>query len=235
MKIDPNALPAARAIQKRGNNQKANYLSGSKLVGIVQTESRLESVATYAAMIDPRVKTIQPQPLTFDLNTGRSYPTKAELIGQHSGTGYKPKPYTPDLRLNLANGETVFVETKHTVFLQKNPDHFDMPEVLKQIGHRLLLLTENELTETFSRNVKHLRPYAGKRPEKSVIETIRELGSGPFKFGEALHRTGLRQPAFLMAILSGHLQFDLISTPIGPKTTLHAASGSTDHLEFFDL
>lgn len=235
MKIDPNALPAARAIQKRGNNQKANYLSGSKLVGIVQTESRLESVATYAAMIDPRVMTIQPQPLTFDLNTGRSYPTKAELIGQHSGTGYKPKPYTPDLRLNLDNGETVFVETKHTVFLLKNPDHLEMPEVLKQIGHRLLLLTEKELTETFSRNVKHLRPYAGQSLAKSALETIRELGSGPFTLSQAINRTELPQSAFLRAILSGHLKFDLTSIAIGPKTTLHAASGSTDHLEFFDL
>lgn len=235
MKIDPDALTPARRIHKRGKNQKANFLSGHKLDGIVQTESRFESAATYLAMIDPRVQKIRPQPLTFDLDTGRIYATKEDLTLEYAGSGTTPRPYTPDLKLTLNCGGHVFVETKSTFFIADNPDYRKLPAQLAELGHQLLLITEQILTETLSLNAKHMRPYAGEKLAKAPASAIANLGEGPFTFADAMRATGLSQSDIIRSILTGILAFDIQNQDLGPKTTLKAAGGSTAHLEILAL
>ncbi len=213
----------------------ANYLSGPKLGGMVQTESRLESAAAYLGMIDPRVKEITPQPVTFDLDTGKICGTKEDLTREYVGSGKSPRSYTPDLLFTLNCGDQVFVETKSNWFIAKNPDCLDLPARLAHFGHRLLMVTDEVITSALSYNVKLLRPHSDCVPTPSVLNAVAKLGEGPFTVDEAVKSTGLRECDIIVAILSGALRCDIQSQEFKRKTNLWAAGGSTAHLEVLSL
>ncbi|WP_171177353.1 hypothetical protein [Ruegeria sp. HKCCD8929] len=235
MKIDPDAKTPARRIHKRGKSQKANYLSGPKLAGMVQTESSLESAAVYLGMIDPRVREIAPQPVTFDLDTGKIYGTKDDLTREYVGSGKSPRAYTPDLLFTLNCGDQVFVETKSNWVIAKDPDCLKLPARLALFGHRLLLVTDEVITSALSYNVKLLRLHADCVLTPPVLNAVAKLGVGPFTVVDAMQATGLRKRDIIGSILSGALRCDIQIHEIKPKTYLWAAGGSTAHLEILSL
>ncbi|MEH6478146.1 MAG: hypothetical protein V7727_20805, partial [Sneathiella sp.] len=118
-----------------------NYVSTPKCAGYIQTESTLEATTAFTLSLDPRVVSFQPQPCTFDLLTGRSYATKEDLFSQHSGRGYKPKPYTPDFQVLTRDGRTSYVETKAQRWV-KEPLHYEfLPSFFKSLGFSWTLVT----------------------------------------------------------------------------------------------
>lgn len=234
MKVDSTSDPTARRVHQRGKMQKASFLAGPKVHGMIQTESVLEATLAFAAMIDPRVERVRPQPLSVDLNSGRVFARKSDMFERHSRTGYRPAPYTPDFELRLVNGETLFVETKPKWVIEETPEIRQLPAVLAAFGMRLILVTDQVLNDAVAYNVRLMRRYVGKASFSKANQIIADLGEAPVPF-RALTDRGLRQGDALGAILQGALTADLTSRRIGPKSLVTRADGSLKHLEILPL
>lgn len=234
MKIDPNADSTARRIHKRGKMQKASFLGGRKLSGLVQTESRLEASAIFMAMMDPRVIRILPQPVTFDLNTGEVAAKKEELVDKYRGTGYRPRLYTPDFRLLLRKRASVFVETKHSRLLERTPEVSDLSQLLADLGFRLIIISEEALWGSADHNLRLLYPYSCEPLPLDALERIRTSCRDPLKVDQLLADTDLTQREVLKAIAQGHLACDLRSARLGSKSLVWTAANDV-YLEMLPL
>lgn len=232
---DDGTPPApAREIFKRGKQKKVNYVTGKKLTGVQQTESLLESNIVMVGEIDPRVELIRTQPCTFDLNTGRRYPTRkaAEEAGRKGA--YKPRIYTPDTLFTLNSGAEVYVEGKHTKWLADKPDYLDDLEMLREVGHRVLLVTERAFSPTLVRNVRLLKPYVSRPPSADTVSMMQAALTEPICIGDLVAATGVTQPEVLSGIACGIIRFDLASPALGPRSIIELAT-STSHLEIFAI
>lgn len=234
MKIDPNADSAARRIHKRGKVQKASFLGGRKLSGMVQTESRLEASAIFMAMMDPRVIHIWPQPVTFDLNTGEVSAKKEELVEKYRGTGYRPRLYTPDFRLLLRNRVSVFLETKHSRLLERTPEVTDLSQLLAGFGFRLITISEEVLWGPADHNLRLLYPYSCELLPVDALERIQTSCRNPLTVDQLLADTGLTQREVLKAIAQGHLACDLRSARLGSQSLVQTAVNDV-YLEMLPL
>ena len=225
----------ARQVHRHGLQKKVNKIAGEKLSGVQQTESVLESNVAVAAHIDPRVRRVVPQPCTFDLNTGRIYPSKAALFEACREMRYKPAPYTPDFRLHLVDGTQLFVEAKICRQLERHPEVRERVAAVAGIGWRIALVTERDLPEPLVRNIRLLKPIAPSVPSADEKETIlRELAQ-PLPFQLVLNRTGATQGQVLAWIRSGVLRVDLSAGRLGPKSVVAWSKGSSRHLEVLPL
>jgi hypothetical protein len=234
MKIDTTADPIARRIQKRGQKKKASFLAGAKINGRIQVESTLEATFACVAMIDPRVMNIRPQPICIDLSSGRSSQTKDGLLAAHSGSGYKVKAYTPDFALQLTDGELLYVETKPERMLDRDPVTRNLPDIFMGFGHRLILVTDRNLTDVVSANARHLRPYIGRELQSSAANLLKTDISQPIALRDIV-ALGVSQGDILMGILQGLLKADLRASRLAPKIELSPGCGTLDHLKVLPL
>lgn len=221
----------ARRVQKRGDQKKVNRQAASKVRGIVQTESMLESNILIAGDIDPRVDWMVPQPVTFDLNTGDVYSTKKAMFEAHAGHAYKPRAYTPDFRFDLRNGRQVFVEGKNTRWLKKHPQFEDVTTLMKSLGHRLLVVTEEVFPRELQRNLRMLKIHEPKHICPALQAAIVGSLVGPQSAAGITRRFGLDNDDLYSGLLSGLFAADLSRVALGPKMTLELAHGKTTHLE----
>ena len=234
--IDDDTPLAARDIYKLGLQKKVNLLSGTKMTGVNQSESNLESDVAIAAEIDPRVTHIKFQPLTFDLNTGKRYATKKDLHQECGNSSYKARPYTPDFLLTLASGKEIYVEAKHTRWLKENDDYFQKIETVRTLQYSVILVTEALLSEGLVRNLRQIKPRVGKARCPSAASRVAEiLASGPVAFKDLLNRADARQGDLFDAILAGDMICDLASKAFSPKSLMRAGNGVTHHLEILPL
>jgi hypothetical protein len=224
----------ARTIYKRGLQKKVNRQTSGKAFGIVDTESELESITLIAADLDPRVRRVRPQPCTFDLNTGDAYPSKQALMDAVRGTRYKPWCYTPDFLLELVDGSKVFVESKHTRFLERHPTFSAVPIAMADYGHRYAIVTERMLPRPLQRNLRTLKvsptvPLSADQrswliddcPSSLLFREIEDLGFG--------------RNSVYTAIREGYLAAALDQKPFNDRTVLAHSAGSTAHLEVLPL
>ena len=235
MKIDPEARPTARRIQKRGKVQKAHHLAGGKAQGIVQVESLIEVNCLNLCSLDPRVQEIHPQPATFDLNTGQPFATKEELLARYQGTGYEPRVYTPDFKVVLIDGTIFFLEAKSKYTLSKKPEFLEYPSIFESFGQLLLLIAEDEISVELKENLRLLRPYIGRSMSEGLLPRLEALASSRFTYREAITELGFTQGELFTAILTGHLYLDLHSTALKKDTELLVYKGCTKHLELLPL
>lgn len=225
----------ARRVQKRGDQKKVNRQAAGKVRGIVQTESMLESNILIAGEIDPRVDWMVPQPVTFDVNTGEVYSTKKAMFEAHSGNAYKPRAYTPDFRFDLSNGRQVFVEGKHTHWLKKHPEFEDVLSLMKSLGHRFLVVTEEAFSPALQRNLRMLKAHPTEEICTDLQATIMKSLPTPKQASDVMQSFGLRQSDLLTGLLSGLFSTDLRDAPLGPKSMLQLGHGETSHLEVLAL
>lgn len=225
----------ARTIYKRGLQKKENRQASRKAAGIVVTESLGESIIVVAAEVDPRVRRIFPQPMTFDLHTGEAYPTKATLIEAVRGTRYKPWVYTPDFLFELVNGQPVFVEGKHSRWLRNNPDFSCLATAMEQLGHRLVLITEKMFTRADHRNLRILRALPDRCLEPTIHELIETQFPRSVSFGEAQRSFGLTRAEVYAALFHGLLATDLSLAPFSDRTKLVRVESNLSHLEVLPL
>lgn len=235
MKIDPKADSTARRIHQRGKMQKASFLGGRKVSGMIQTESRLEASAVFVAELDPRVAQLSPQPFTIDLSTGRVWERKSDLLERYKGSRHKPRVYTPDFKLLLTSGVTLLLETKHSRLLRDNPDAQLLPDVLARLGLPLLIATDSDLWGPVDHNARLLWPYVGHAPDADRSGRLTALFSEPHEVGLAFSELGLTQRDVLGAIASGHLACDLLSRRLGPQTLVRTSGGDRSYLELLPL
>lgn len=223
----------ARDIYKRGMKKKVNRQGGAKVSGIKDMESMLESNILVAGHIDPRVRRISPQPVTFDLNTGKRYSSRDDVVDEFKGTRYKPWIYTPDFWFELHNSEGVFVEGKHERWLESSPRFADVVEAMTGLGHRLVVVTNKAFPKDLEHNLRLLKLRTSQashhREQKRVFEIPQPATAADVMRGHNIDEVDL-----LDALLDGRLRSDL-HLILGPNASIEAGDGSTDHLEFLDL
>lgn len=224
MKPDPRAPTPARRLLTRGKIQKATFLSGRKVTGVVATEVGLEAIAAKGAELDPRVRSWRPQPFTIDLDSGETAGTKTALIERHRGTGYRPKPYTPDHLFTMTCGEHVVIECKHTCWIEENVRKVDeILTVLPRLGFRIVLLTQLDLWGPYEHNVQLLAPYL--RYHVADLDRLIRFCQVPRHFQEILESLCVPKRDLLTAIAQGHLSCNLRLQRIMPETLVQVPYG----------
>ncbi|MCF6431084.1 hypothetical protein [Leisingera sp. MMG026] len=225
----------ARTIYKRGLQKKVNRQASRKATGIVDTESLGESILLVAAEVDPRVRRIVPQPVTFDLNTGEAYPTKAALTEALHGTRYKPWVYTPDFLFELVSGRSVFVEGKHSRWLRSNPEFGRVPVAMEELGHRLVVVPETIFTRAHHRNLRTLRALPDRQLDTARRAWIKAQFPCSLSFGHAQRAFGVTRSEVYAALFEGLLATDLSLAPFADRTTFVRVNGAVAHLEVLPL
>ena len=234
MKIHAKAELTARSVRKFGDKKKAAYVADAKAPGIVQLESNLEATGLAVCSIDSRITHVRTQPFAIDLLSGRKYASQKEMAEHFKGSRYSPKLYYPDFLVFLRNGSEVFLEIKHTGLIEENPDIMDRPAIFADFGMRLLIVTEQVLTDAFAHNARMLRPYSMQACGDTDRAQILSLTGSAVCIGEVKKR-GIAQAAIFKAILDGTVSADLQQKRLSPKTVLRPADSSTAHLEILPL
>ncbi|WP_375173932.1 hypothetical protein [Pseudooceanicola sp.] len=224
----------SRTIHRRGYQKKVNRQLSLKANALVDTESALESIILIAADLDPRVCRVYPQPCTFELNTGESFPTQKALNDAVGGSDYKPWKYTPDFLFELVDGSRIFVEGKHTRLIEKDPDFRKVPVAMVALGHRHTVVTERFFSRAFERNLRTLktapRGYLNDDQRAWLLDdcpsclTFREI--------EGL---GFDRNSVHAAIRDGYLCAPLERAPFNDQTVLSPTGGDTSYLEVLPL
>ena len=227
MRIDPRAAPTSRRIHKRGQKKKVHLVAPGKCRGMIQAESRLEVSGAIAMGLDPRVVSFRPQPVTFDLNTGRNYVTKEDLILETAKVSNTRTIYTPDFEVTFPRGK-VYVEFKHSGLISRAPATLMLPSILARYGHRLILIDESYLPETFVQNTRLLHIASKARIDPEASEPILAGCEKPVSIGH-LCAQGYSQNSILALIASGGLMCDLVSSRLTRKTSV-TKSDHAEHL-----
>ena len=234
MKIHPKADPVSRQVRKRGDMKKAAYVADHKIRGIAQMESNLEASGTAVCAIDPRILHVRPQPFTFDLRSGKQYASKVDLIARFSGEEYSPKPYTPDFHVSRIDASDIYLEIKHSQLIEDDPSVLDLPAVMSQFGVRLVIVTEEVITDALAFNARLLRPYSSKVCSLSERRTLLRALSRTDRIG-GLIENGISQSLIFTGILDGTVTVDLQQRRLVKKTRLKGASQCTKHLELLPI
>ncbi|MEE4208444.1 MAG: hypothetical protein V2I43_04155 [Parvularcula sp.] len=230
-----NGDEPARRVYKRGFQKKVNRQACRKAMGIVDTEVVGESMILVAGEVDPRVRRIVPQPVTFDLNTGEAYQTRAALTQTLQGTRYKPWVYTPDFLFELMNGRTVFIEGKHSRWLRSNPDFPRVSEAMRELGHRFVVVTERAFTTAHHRNLRILRALPNRQLTPERRAWIESQLPTEVMFGRAQWAFGVTRSEVYAALFDGLLATDLSLAPFADRTRLVRVDGDVTDLEVLPL
>tara|TARA_R110002072_G_scaffold48323_4_gene131905 strand:+ start:3132 stop:3842 length:711 start_codon:yes stop_codon:yes gene_type:complete len=225
----------ARTIYKRGLQKKVNRQACRKAAGIVDTECNGESIIVVAAEVDPRVRRLAPQPVTFDLNTGESFSKKSDLKEAVLGTRYKPWAYTPDFIFQLVNGQYVYVEGKHSHWFRSNLEFSRVARAMGELGHRLILVTETTFTRAHHRNLRILRTLQNRHLTPERHAWIDTQFPQSLSFGEARRSFGVTGSEICAALFEGLIATDLSLTALGDRTKLVRADGDVSHLQVLPL
>tara|TARA_R110002049_G_scaffold294681_1_gene481436 strand:+ start:2516 stop:3307 length:792 start_codon:yes stop_codon:yes gene_type:complete len=227
MRIDPKAAPTSRRIHKRGQKKKVHLIAPGKCRGMIQAESRLEVSGAIAMALDPRVVSFRPQPITFDLATGRGYNHKADLTAQASKISTHKRIYTPDFEVTFPRGK-VYIEFKHSGIIRRAPEVLMLPNILARYGHRLILIDESYLPETFVQNSRLLHIATKTRIDPEASKAILTDCEKPMLIGN-LCAQGYSQNFVLALVASGGLTCDLATSRLTPKTSV-IKSAHAQHL-----
>ncbi|MEO3476193.1 hypothetical protein AAFO90_00800 [Phaeobacter sp. CAU 1743] len=151
------------------------------------------------------------------------------------GTRYKPWVYTPDFLFELVNGQTVFVEGKHSRWLRSNPEFSRLAAAMEQLGHRLTLVTEKTFTRADHRNLRILRALPNRSLEPAIRELIETQFPRSVSFGEAQRSFGLTRAEVYAGLFQGLLATDFSRAPFSDRTKLLRVDGDVSHLEVLPL
>jgi hypothetical protein len=234
MKIDKRAAPTARRIHKRGLMKKVHLLSTHKSDGIMQIEGRHEANGARALALDPRVQYFRPQPMTIELNSGKIFKTKEALFEAFSGSGIKPKAYTPDFEVHLAS-KSVFLETKPSGLIRKHPEVLEFPEIFRAFGLELIIIDESGFPESYCQNLKLLLLAVRHQLDEGLVSRMVDGSRVPIAFGDLLTRAGVKQDDLLAAIAQGNITFDIVSDILRPQTLVSSQAPTDGHLRRLPL
>lgn len=228
MRIDPKAEPTSRRVYKRGQQKKVHLIAPNKCLGMIQTESRLEASGAIAMSLDPRVVSFRPQPITFDLQTGRRYASKEAMLSEIKIAPGQQRVYTPDFEATFPRGKT-YVEFKHSALIRKNPKTLTLPSILARYGYRLIIVDESFLPETFVQNIRLLNISLKSQPENDTAEKITLACKHAVPIRQLLDQ-GFDQSAILTLVANSELTCDLINSRLNKNTLISTSAVTANHL-----
>lgn len=233
MKMDRKLHPVARDVRKKGQQKKAHYSSAGR-AHLMQMESRLETSGAVAMGLDPRVLSIRSQPMTFDLVTGRVYPSVKALHDARKLYRLRCLEYTPDFEADLG-GTKVLVEVKQRALINLNSKVLEYPSILARYGYRLIILDEKILAENYVRNIRllNIARSVRPRPKAAPAEIVATCGEA-CSYGQLL-AAGVDEADLQTAIAVGHLTFDIRGSRLDHDTIIVAAGDTAAHLKELPL
>ncbi|MDV7144761.1 hypothetical protein R3X27_18930 [Tropicimonas sp. TH_r6] len=227
--------PPAREVSGPGKQKKGVFAHLPKAKGLIETEVVNEMTCGYCLALDPRIVSFRPQPCTFDMSTGRAYPTKKELFSLFKGTGHSPIPYTPDFEAKTKNNRRVFFEVKHMFFLKRNADTLLLPECFQEFGCRLVVVTNELLNKALEHNLRVLRSYYGQAPTPETLQKLAATPDKKIRLQELSGVVGIPDDEIMRAVLSGQLSVDLRAARIGRMSLATVVGQDKSHLEILPL
>ncbi|MBI6630735.1 hypothetical protein [Pontibaca salina] len=216
MRVDPKAAPVARRVHKRGLIKKAHFVSPNKCPGVIQCESRLEASGAIVMGLDPRVVLLRPQPVTFDLDTGRIYASREAMDKECAAPARRRNIYTPDFEAHFTN-KKAFVEFKHSALIKMRPKTLELPSVLRRFGYRLIIVDETYLPEVFVQNMRLLSPLLNASLADADRERIACASRQPVQI-RMLLEDELTHHSILSLIAQGRLVCDLMGSRLSGGT-----------------
>lgn len=241
-----HTVQGARPLGRISGRPAAFYFS-RKAGGILALESAGERVIAQLAELDPRVKSISPQPFALDVITGKVFKTRRELEDARK-TRWKidalRRDYTPDLLLVLHDGTRLIVEVKDPRYLPRD-DYREKLEtaqrLIKMRGERFLLIPlQYEETSAIVRNAELLAQALFTPLASDLICAVSEkvaalLADAPAALRDLMPALGLTLRDAPALITSGVLGADLAGGALNGRTLVRAAHGSLSHLELLPL
>ncbi|NMG49314.1 hypothetical protein GO613_14545 [Azoarcus communis] len=245
-KAPKHTVQGAR-ILGRISGRPAVFYDSRKAGGILALESASERVIAQLAELDPRVKSISPQPFALDVITGKVFKTRAELEDDRKSrqsVDSLRRDYTPDLLLVLHDDTRIIVEAK-------DARHLPQGEYLKKLdtarrifamrGERFVLIPlKYDERAPIVYNAERLalaltQPLAPNVIHDASCKVSTLLANEQIPLGDLMPQLELDLRMAPSLIVTGVLEADICSGPINRKTLVRAAYGSLSHLEILTL
>lgn len=241
-----NTVQGARVLGRITGRQ-AVFYSSRKAGGILALESASERVIAQLAELDPRVKSISPQPFALDVITGKVFKTRRELEDARmtrSKIDAARRDYTPDLLLVLHDGTRLIVEVKDPRHLPRDEYREKLETARRMItmrGERFLLIPlQYDETAPLVRNAELLAQALFTPPSSNLIRAVSEKVAAlradtPAALRDLVPALGLTLRDVPALITTGVLEADLAGRVLDGRTLVGAAHGSLSHLELLPL
>lgn len=241
-----HTVQGARPLGRISGRPAAFYFS-RKAGGILALESSGERVIAQLAELDPRVKSISPQPFALDVITGKVFKTRRELEDarkSRSSIDALRRDYTPDLLLVLHDGTRLIVEVKDPGHVPRD-GYREKLETARRIlimrGERFLLIPlQYEESAPLVHNAELLAQALFTPPSSDLIRAVSEkvtalLADAPTALRDLMPALGLTLRDAPALITAGVLEADLGGGVLNGRTLVRAAHGSLSHLELLPL
>lgn len=231
----------------RISGRQAVFYDSRKAGGILALESAGERVIAQLAELDPRVKSISPQPYALDVITGKVFMTRRDLEDARkarSSIDALRRDYTPDLLLVLLDGRRIIVEVKDP----RHPLHDEYlakltiaQRLLAMRGeHFLLIPLQYAESAALVHNAELLARALFQPLAPSVIRAVSEkidtlLGGNQMALRDLMPALGLTLREAPALITAGVLAADLAHFVLNGRALVRAANGSLSHLELLPL
>ncbi len=231
----------------RISGRPAVFYHSRKAGGILALESAGERIIAQLAELDPRVKSISPQPFALDVITGKVFTTRRDLeIARKARVSVDAlrRDYTPDLLLVLHDGRRIIIEVKdprHAL----HPDYRAKLNTAQRLfamrGEHFLLIplqyTESaplvHNTELLARALVHPLAPGVIHAVSEQIDTL--LGGNQMALRDLMPALGLTLREAPALITAGALETDLARVVVNGRTLVRAAHGSLSHLELLPI
>lgn len=231
----------------RISGRPAVFYHSRKAGGILALESAGERIIAQLAELDPRVKSISPQPFALNVTTGKVFTTRQDLEDARKArvsVNALRRDYTPDLLLVLHDGRRIIIEVKDPRHALRDEYREKLDTARRMLAmrgeHFLLIPLQYAESAPLVHNTELLalalaHPLA---PDvtRAVSEQIKTLLDGNQMalrdLMPALDLTLREAPALITA---GVLGADLARFVLNGRALVHAANGSLSHLELLPL
>ena len=244
-KMPDSVIQGSRILGQTGGRPAQMYMC-EKSLGICPAESPLEKVIGQLASLDPRVRTVRPQPFTVDVISGQFFHTRQDLLA-HRKTREKSesrlREYTPDFGFDLIDGRRIIVEVKDHRFVCGQA-YWDKVEKAKRMllanGYRFQvifmeyepgapLINNADLLTAFRLNFKKTITHA----QLAVIEA--DVGDSVSSLGHVAELAGLTLREAPVLVMQGIVSADIAAGPLGSRTPVRLAYGDLYHLSVLNF
>lgn len=240
-KMPSSVTQGSRIIGKTGGRPAQIFVSEKSTHGSCPVESPLEKVIGQLAGLDPRVRTVRPQPFTVDVVSGSILYTREDLVA-HRKTRERSevslREYTPDFGFRLLDGVQIAIEVKDRRFPCKQ-EYWDKIDKAKRIlaahGYRFQVIFMNyEPSDSLVHNadiLTALRINFEKNISQNQIDAIEAgVGDSASTLGQVAHLADLTLREAPALVLQGVVAADLAAGPLGSRTLVQLAYGDLAHL-----
>ena len=239
----------ARPLGVRGHQKRSNLVASYKMKGEMFVESFDESTTMLALDIDPRTRSITPQPFTVRLDLGRIFSTRTEA--SQAGTRHRVQPkdtaivqeqiYTPDFLVELTSPTPLVVESKSALEVAKIAGALSRRgQILNSLGYQYLVVSSTAVNHVgLHSNLVHMRDAMKYRQQNDVSFLMEGLGQlvadrhAPFPLKDL--KGQIPDVSIYLGLISGVIGCDLRGGNLGNNTMVWQTHGDLAHLQLLPL